>query len=524
MHGLRRSFRESRIPLRSIVRLIAFLPILSSAALSLSDAHSLRAGDPQTGLARIASDTSESAQFLKVELTLRKGDAKTARTLSRAFLKERPGSPLVFRARLLEGWSDLALGEIGNGFDLLAGVAEGADTAAAHQARASLSEWAFHKSVPAAELLRLSSLVEPGADTLARSLVDAFARRPGASSKGPVVVVLPQTGDFGVIGRRVTAGIRIALAKEAAEVIVLDEPSDPVEVARLLRGILNTSHPRAIVGPLLSAAATVAAQEVARLSPETQLLLPAATSPGIAGLSPNAAQINLTTDAQGRAAARLARSCLDADEAWIIHPKGEYGDAVADGFRREFERLGGRIAWQQSWPEGRTDFRGQLESMRKSAVELARLRGGDTSRPAPVVFAPCENATEAASLGSLAQALPFAPVWIGASGWHSRQFLAEAAGRLDGARLVTDRIPDERRAEWKKLAAAWKSKDALDPLAALGYDAGLVVLLGHLPLAPEVLAGAAGDISLDRVGRFNVLAPSLKVEKGAFAESGCPLR
>lgn len=512
--------------MKSVAILSALLlPVAASAALSLSDVRSMRSGDPQAGLARIGRDTSESARFLKAELTLRKGDAKSARTLARAFLKERSGSPLVFRARLLDAWSTLALGEIGDGFDILVGVADGIDSSAARQARASIAEWALHKSVSPADLLRLASYAQGRGDTLPRILVDAFARRPGASAKGPVVVVLPQTGDYGAIGRRVTAGVRIALAKEAAEVIVLDEPSDPVEVAKLLRGVLNTCHPRAVVGPLLSAAATVAVQEVARLSPETPLLLPAATSPGIAALSPNAAQINLTTDAQGRAAARLARSCLKADEAWIIHPRGEYGDAVAEGFRSEFERIGGRVAWRQSWPEGRTDFRGQLESLRKSVLELDRLRGrNDTSRPAPVVFAPCENATEAASLGGQAQSLPLAPVWIGASGWHSRQFLAEAAGRLDGARLVTDRIPDERRPEWKKLAAAWRSKDAIDPLAALGYDAGLVVLLGHLPLAPEVLAGAAGDISLDRAGRFNVLAPSLKVEKGAFVESGCPLR
>lgn len=507
----------------SSILLPALLSIAASAGLTLSDVRALRSGDPQAGLSRVAGDTSEAAQYLRAELLLRKGDAKEARVASRAFQKLRPGSVLVFRVRLVEGWAGLALGEISAGFDLLAGVAVGSDSAAAQQARASLSEWASRKEVPSSELLRLSSLALSGRDTLSRAIVDAFARRAGASAKGPVVVVLPQSGDFGAIGRRVAAGVRIALGRDA-ETIVLDEPSDPVEVANLLRGVFATCHPRAIVGPLLSAAATVAAQEVARMSPETPLILPAATSPGIAGLSPNAAQINLTTEAQGRAAARLAWRCAKAPEAFVIHPKGEYGDAVSDGFRQEFERLGGRVAWMQSWPEGRTDFRGQLESMRKAAVELARSRGQDTVRPPALVFAPCENATEAASLGGFAQPLSFAPSWIGASGWHSRQFLAEAAGRLDGALLVTDRIPDERRPEWKKLVAAWKSKDAVDPLAALGYDAGLVVALGHLPIAPEVLAGAAGDISLDPRGRYNVLAPSLKVEKGAFVESGCPIR
>jgi len=504
--------------------MLALLPLLAQAALTPQDVRSIRTEDPQAGINRLQTDTSESAWFLKAELALRKGDAKGARALARAFLKGYPGSALTFRARLIDGWSTLDLGEIHEGFDLLAAVTRGTDSVAMVQARASLAEWCTQKSVPPSEILRLASLIDGDGDLVHMAIVDVFSKRASASTKGPVVIVLPQSGDFGAIGRRVALGARIALEKAGAEVIVLDEPADPVEVARLIRGILKTCHPRALIGPLLSAAATVAAQEVTQLSPETPLILPAATSPGIASLTPTAAQINLTTEAQGRAAARLARSCLNAREAWILNPRGEYGDAVADGFRQEFERLGGRIAWQQTWPAGRTDFRAQLESLRKSAVELAKLRGTDSARPAPLVFAPCENSTEAASLGSQAQALPFAPSWLGASGWHSRQFLTEAAGRLDGAYLVTDRIPDERRPAWKTLAAAWKSKDPLDPLAALGYDAGLVVALGHLPVAPEVLAGAAGDISLDAKGRYNILAPSLKVKTGSFAESGCAIR
>lgn len=510
--------------MRGLLAGLALLPACAGAALSLAQVRNLRASEPVAGLRSLGTDTSQVAAFLRAELTLRAGDAKGARTLARTFLAERPGSDLVFRARLLEGWASLRIGDVPEGLDLLSGVAAGTDSVASLQARASLAEWVSAGRIPAPQLLRLASLVAPGGDTLHRSILDAFARRPGASPQGPVVVVLPQTGDFGAIGRRVTAGLRIALAKDAAEIVVLDEPSDPVAVAKLLRGVLQVSRPRAIVGPLLSAAATVAVQEVARFSPETPVVLPAATSPGIAGLSPNAAQINITTQAQGRAAARLARTCSKADVAWLLHPRGEYGDAVAEGFRREFERLGGRIAWEQSWPGGRTDFRAQLEALRRSAAEGSRAKVGDSGRPTPLVFAPAENASEAAALGSQARALAMSPVWIGASGWHSRQFLTESAGRLDGALLVTDRIPDTRRPAWKTLVAGWKDKEGPDPIAALGYDAGLVVSLGRLPLAPEVLAGAAGDISLDPQERFNVLAPRLKVAKGAFAETGCPGR
>ncbi|MCB9497089.1 MAG: amino acid ABC transporter substrate-binding protein [Fibrobacteria bacterium] len=493
-----------------------------SANWTLSDIRAVREGEPGPGLLRLAQDTSETADFLRIELSARSGNARGVLDASRGFRVRRPGSELVFRVQLLQGWAHLELGEISRGLDLLASITESVDTVAALQARSILQSWIGAKEVPAASLLRLASQVEPRRDTLSSAIVGAFARRNGASNKGPVIVVLPQTGDFGSIGRRVTEGVRVALAADQAEVIVLDEPTDPVEVARLLRGILQTCHPRALVGPLLSAAATVAAQEVARYSPETPLLLPAATSPGIAALSPNAVQINLSTRAQGAAAARLARNCLKAREAWILHPRGEYGDALAAGFQREFERQGGRIAGRHSWPSGRTDFRGTLESVRKEAAEAAKSRGEDSIRLTPLVFAPCDNSTEASALGAQGAVMPMKPVWLGASGWHTKQIFPEAAGRLEGAYLVTDRIPDTRRPAWKKLAKGWKSKESLDPLAALGYDAGLVLLSERLPLWPEVLAGAAGDISLDPRGRFNRIAPSLKIQKSAFVESGCP--
>jgi len=245
----------------------------------------------------------------------------------------------------------------------------------------------------------------------------------------------------------------------------------------------------------------------------------------VSRLSPWAWQVNVTTAQQGVEAARRARKCLNASEAYLIWPKGEFGDAVSQGFRDEFERLGGRIAWQRSYAAGNTDFRATLESLRKSASELARRRGQDTTKLAPLVFSPGENPTEAAALAGQASSLGMKPQWLGASGWHSRQFLIESTGRMDGTIVVTDNIPDETRPTWKSFSQKWRSAglDAPDRLAALGWDAAQLALLPKLPPA-SVFVGAQGDIEFDPAGRNNDKVEVLQVEKGAFVAYTCPAR
>jgi len=303
----------------------------------------------------------------------------------------------------------------------------------------------------------------------------------------------------------------------------VDEPADPIQAALLVRGILRVAKPRAMVGPLLSNTATAAALEMARLAPDIPLVLPAATSPGVASLDPSAWQINITTREQGVAAAELVKNCLQSPEAFLLWPRTEFGEAVSDGFREEFSRVGGHVAWQRAYQAGITDFRPLLESLRQTSLELERRRGRDTSSLSPVVFVPSESPSEALALGAQASQMGMKVRWVGASGWHSRQFLLETSGRLDGAYIVTDNIPDESRPAWKSFAQRWRSaeNDAPDRLAGLGWDAVQIALL---PIVPARFSGAQADLHMDFRKRVNTAVGLLRVDKGAFVPATCPAR
>ncbi len=508
----RHPFQHSGFPLVSIAVLaLSFVSEVFSSSVS-----ELRKLPPEEALALLV-DSSESSVFLRAEQTLRAGRAAEALVLAQGFEASFPGSSLAFRARLIEAWSSLALGDHRRGCRILTDILAGTDRGAAAQARETLREWAKSGKLAREELLAIPSRLSAG-DTLASDLAVAFTSAVGAN---PLVVLLPATGPYAPIGKRVAKGAMLAAEAAGVKAVLLDEPSDPIEAALLVRGMLRVVKPKAVVGPLLSNTAASVAQEMARWVPSVPLLLPAATSPGVSGLSPSAWQVNVTTSQQGIEAARRAKNCLNASEAYVLSPKGEFGEAVAEGFVTEFVRLGGRIAWQRSYNAGATDFRATLEALRRTAADLARRRGQDTAKLAPVIFSPGENATEAASMGGQASAIGLRPRWIGASGWHSRQFLLETAGRMEGAIVVTDNVPDESRSAWKAFAQKWRAAgtDAPDRLAALGWDAAQLALLPRIPTTSH--PGAQADIRFDPVGRNNVEVGVLRVDKSAFVAHVC---
>jgi branched-chain amino acid transport system substrate-binding protein len=72
----------------------------------------------------------------------------------------------------------------------------------------------------------------------------------------------------------------------------------------------------------------------------------------------------------GPAAARYARLTLGAQRAGIIHDGDIYTKGLAEGFRREFERLGGKTVLFTAVDKGDADMRPVLEAVAAAKAEL----------------------------------------------------------------------------------------------------------------------------------------------------------
>lgn len=494
------------------------VPLLSLALAGLSgqnsfDPHWLRTLAPaaQVSQSRVLSASSDSevaqaSHVVLIEGLLKLNDMAGAFKEAVTFESRYPGSALVHRVRLFRAWAQLGQGIRGEGAEGLAELmANSTDRTVAAEARLSLKGLVKARRLELAEAARLSAAL-PAGDSLVAELKLQF------KSTGPLVfLVLPRAGEFGELGRRIQQGAELELKRVNQGYVLLEETPDPAQSWKLLRAAVELVRPKAIIGPMMSASAVVSAAGLASLAPEIPLILPTATSPGIAGLAPHAWQLNFTTAAQGEAMARYAWNCLEVREAALFFPQGDYGDGVAEGFRKAFTARGGRVFWQQSYPAGRTDFRTQIESLKRTWQQ-----GKNKDNSSPVVFAPVESSREILSISGQLNGLT--PIWLGSSGWHSQSFLKESAGQFEGAWLVTDYAPDDRRPEWKTFSQSYKQsyKEIPDRLAALGYDASRLALSAQGLASGVPYAGAQGEIRFDGSSRHNTAVPFLKVTRKAF--------
>ncbi|MEN9353393.1 MAG: hypothetical protein RL318_718 [Fibrobacterota bacterium] len=452
------------------------------------------------------SEVAQAAQVLLIEGMLKINDLQGTLKECSQFESKYPGSVLVHRVRLYRAWAELGSADKASGIVNLAELmVSSTDRAVATDARISIKSMLKGKALDFASAARLAAAL-PTTDSLQQD-IKATVR----FEKVPVFLVLPRSGEFGELGRRILQGAQLELDQKKQPYVMLEESPDPAQTWKLLRAAVELAKPKAIIGPMMSASAVVTAAGLATLAPDISLILPTATSPGIAGLAPHAWQLNFTTSAQGEAMARYAWNCLEIREAAMLFPQGDYGEGVAEGFRKAFTARGGRIFWQQSFPNGRTDFRAQVEALKRTWQQ-----GRNKDNQKPVVFAPVETSKDILTIST--QLAGLEPVWLGSSGWHSQSFLKESAGKFEGASLVTDYAPDDRRPEWRTFSQGYKQayKEIPDRLSALGYDAARLALTakGLSPNTPY--AGAQGEIRFDGASRHNSAVPFLKVTRKAF--------
>jgi ABC-type branched-subunit amino acid transport system substrate-binding protein len=489
---------------------LAFLSL--SRAQSAFDPHWLRNLAPSAQVAQSRtlvggrdSSVAEAAQVVLVEGLLRQGDGASALREAGNFGIRFPGSVFAQRIHLFQAWADLEVGNLPRGVDGLAELlGNSSDPSVVQQARQSL------KDLVRADKLDLACAAQLRARLSSEDSLLADLRQIKKPAQAPIFLVLPQNGEVGELGRRAMQGAQIELRRQNQPYVLLEESADPTQTWKLVKSAVELVRPRAIVGPMMSASAAVVAAGLADIVPDVPLVLPTATSPGIAGLAPHAWQLNFTTASQGEAMARYAWNCLDLREAAILAPQGDYGEGVAEGFRRAFVARGGRVFWQQSYPSGRSDFRAQLESLKRTWQQ-----GRHKDDVSPALFVPAETAREVLLMDR--QLPDLKPLWLGSSGWHTQSFLKESGGRFDGAYLVTDYAPDERRAEWRNFSKEYKEvfKEIPDRVASLGYDAVRLALVQGLR-GETAYAGTQGEIRFDSRERHNTAVPFLKVSRTAF--------
>jgi branched-chain amino acid transport system substrate-binding protein len=167
---------------------------------------------------------------------------------------------------------------------------------------------------------------------------------------------------------------------------------------------------------------------------------------------------------QGTVMAKFARENMKVSKVAVLRDVGNaYSVGLADFFEETFKKMGGEIVSDQSFKSGDQDFKAQLTKIREASPEAIYI---------PAYY------TDVGLIGRQVRELGMKQPMIGGDGWDSEKLYEIAAGALDGSFFsnhYTFESPEPQVQEFvTKFKAAYKGQ-VPDALAALGYDAALVV-------------------------------------------------
>lgn len=297
-------------------------------------------------------------------------------------------------------------------------------------------------------------------------------------------IALPLDGDDLVFAQALFNGIRLAVDEHNASrperpvrMVFRSSGGDPAgaeaAVAALAREGVDL-----VVGPLYSeeARAAAAAAERERLV----LIAPLATDEGIAAGRRFVFQANPTFPVRGRAMGAYAAAQIPGPYG-VVSVSGSFGEAMAEAFREEVERLGGDVAFFESLPSPEAWFQlpERIGLDRMALVEAVYF-------PVTGVSAPEEAAGALRGLDQMLGSGATHPRVLGNAEWHHLGAARAAASRY-GTVYEHDFYVDPADRAAEAFAQRYRELSGVGPdrLAYAGYDITRMVLGALAERRPE---------------------------------------
>jgi ABC-type branched-subunit amino acid transport system substrate-binding protein len=305
------------------------------------------------------------------------------------------------------------------------------------------------------------------------------ATAPAAATDGmpthvKVASLLPLTGPDQAYGKRALAGLRLAFADAPEQLVVRDTSGDPAATADWLGSLQNDPQVVAVVGPLRSSEAEVAAPIAER---QRLPLLLLSQREGLAGHY--VLQVAMTRAQQVRLLMRHVVAALNLRRVGIVYPNDGYGSAFAETFKREAANQGASIVGTHSYPPGSSSFASVVVDVR--SWQQAGL---------DALFIPDAAPTATALAADVRSEMP-SVVLLGSESWNDAKNLADAGSAIDGALFADAFFADSTRPSTRQFVQQFEKQMGQVPsvFEAQAFDAGMALR--------RVIAG--GATSRDRI-------------------------
>ncbi len=374
--------------------------------------------------------------------------------------------------------------------------------------------------------------------------------------KMQIGLLAPVSGDNSDIGKYTVHAVQLAVENYNKEnsskikLIISDTRGNMVETVKKMREMIDIHKIDIIIGPMLSSNATVAAAMLME-RPDVVMISPTATDDGIAGLSKNVFQLNVTLGVLGKKIARYAVENLYIKEFAIITPITEYGKLLSTCFKEEVARLNGKIVAEEYFDEDTHDFRVQFESLRQKLAERhweqliadGQLKFGESTRDKKRKASYLADSTieisglfipaESGDITKIASQVYFHRVrtqLLGSNGWHTNSTILDGKKYVNNAIFSTSFEIDMQNEAWIEFSKMYESRFQQKPdhiITPLGYDAANIILglfdknKSGKSIASELRTvrdyhGISGTISLDNTDGTNSEAAIMKISNRKF--------
>ena len=377
---------------------------------------------------------------------------------------------------------------------------------------------------------------------LARDRMDALRREKSQTKPQTVGVLLPLTGKFARFGQRSLQGIQLAFRifnstePDSKVTLVLEDTGDePEQALQALNRLFYKHGVVAVIGPLLSKGA----EQISARAGELGLpLISLSQQPGPP--SNFVFQAGMTPKLQAREIARHAIEDLKLKRFAILYPNDRFGKEYGEEFWNAVESMGGRITALESYPQGETDFRQQIDRLSGLYYTEARFRELDAlakEREAnnikkktrkteqffnlpPVVdydavFIPDEPKVAGLILPTFAYRDVDRMRFLGISAWNSPELSLRAQKSAESAYFVDAFSAQSTQPAVKKFVDKFRATFGQEPgaMEAFAYDAASIVEKSLAPTRSELAE------RLRHVGEFPGTTGRITYDQGVFTRN-----
>jgi branched-chain amino acid transport system substrate-binding protein len=298
---------------------------------------------------------------------------------------------------------------------------------------------------------------------------------PAHAKEIKIGLITPLSGDVKTFGDSVRNSFLIAVEEANARggvagmkiaYAIQDDKNDATEAANVANLLVNQQRVKAIVGSVTSKT-SIPVSDIIQ-SARIPTISPTATNPKVTVADGKRKDYMFRAcfidPFQGTVMAKFSRETLKGKSAAVLYDaSNDYSKGIADVFRDEFRKQGGKV--------------GAFESYGKDDVDFSALLTKVKSSGADILFLP-DYYNKVGLIAKQVREKRLNVQLVGPDGWDSPDLVKIAGSAIDGGYFSNHYSPDDRRPEVVAWVKKYKEKHGQvpDALGTLAYDATNLLL------------------------------------------------